>query len=479
MTGPVGISLDFYNSLVELDQDVPTIAQALSAMGYPCSPRIEAIWSSTGFDGQVTHDPSTGDYVTWRRSALGRLAKLCGAPNDEIADLVDSLLALDQSWTVRARADAALIADLREHRLPHCILTNWDYSLTPYLTMAGLPPDIKVITSAQLGVRKPHSEMFVAARCDMHVPPERHIHVGDDWQADVVGAIRSGAWAIWITDEKEFSGSAGPDRRVSARDTAGNGDGAGPADRRVRARLPTQILVRRVAHTGSAKIQALLRHFLAKGIDFVPTPLRLTRDVEELSYLPGRCFRPDEPRPAEYWDVCHLETLGALLRRCHDASMEFLTARGGADWFPYAEAAADAEVICHNDVGPWNIPIDGERLSLIDWEMAAPGQRIWDVAHAAWTWVPFFAPSERERMGVPAPWSLNERLERLLRGYGEHDWSRADLHAAIIERQSRTLELIELARTGEHWLLANWAAVDERLIIEDRTWVQSLPPNSY
>lgn len=205
MTGRVGISLDFYDSLVELDEDVPTIAQALSAKGYPCSPRIEGIWSSAGFDGQVTHDPANGDYSTWRRAALGQLAKLCGAPDAEIADLVEGLLALDQCWTVRARADAALIADLREHRLPHCILTNWDYPLMPYLTMAGLPADMRAITSAQLGVRKPHAEIFAAARRDLGVTPECHIHVGDDWQADVVGAIRSGAWAIWITDEIEPS----------------------------------------------------------------------------------------------------------------------------------------------------------------------------------------------------------------------------------------------------------------------------------
>lgn len=244
------------------------------------------------------------------------------------------------------------------------------------------------------------------------------------------------------------------------------------------ARLPTQIFVRRVAHAGSAKIQALLRHFLAQGIDFVPTPLRLTDHIEELSYLPGRCFRPDEPRPARFWNARHLETLGAMLRRCHDASTAFLAAQGEADWFPYAETVTDAEVICHNDIGPWNVPIDEDRLSLIDWEMAAPGRRIWDVAHAAWNWVPFFAPAERERMRVPDKWSLSGRLKRLLTGYGEHEWSRADLHAAIIERQTRTLELVELARTGEHWLLANWAAVDERFIVEDRAWVEALPLDS-
>ena len=34
----------------------------------------------------------------------------------------------------------------------------------------------------------------------MGVEPGRHIHIGDSWAADVVGAIRSGAWAIWVVD---------------------------------------------------------------------------------------------------------------------------------------------------------------------------------------------------------------------------------------------------------------------------------------
>ena len=140
MTARIGISIDFFNTLVEIDTDVPTIAQALSARGSPCSPQVEAIWNSAGFDGQRTHDPQSEDYDAWRRRALASLVTLCGAPDSEAQLLVDKLLQIDQAWTVKARPGAReLLFWLRDCELAHCILTNWDYPLLPYLAMAGFP----------------------------------------------------------------------------------------------------------------------------------------------------------------------------------------------------------------------------------------------------------------------------------------------------------------------------------------------------
>jgi HAD superfamily hydrolase (TIGR01549 family) len=197
----IGISIDFYETLVEMDIDVQTIAQALTAMGYPCSERVEGIWNSSGFDGQRTCDPQGGTYEAWRRRSLGSLVSLCGAPDNEIDSLVETLLQLDQTWTVREKTGAReFLSGLRRSGVAHCILTNWDYPIAPYLAMAGLPGDVVTVTSADLGVRKPHEDAFAEARRVMDVLPDCHIHIGDDWFADVTGAIRSGAWAVWVVD---------------------------------------------------------------------------------------------------------------------------------------------------------------------------------------------------------------------------------------------------------------------------------------
>ena len=200
MTMRRGVSFDFFDTLVELDHDVPTVAAALTTLGYPCTPELERIWNSPGFDGQVTHRSGQAGHDAWRRDCLAKLAILCGAPAERALDIADELIDIDRRWTVRASQWAAdLLAAVGEAGATCCILSNWDYPLAPYLAMAGLDPAISVVTSAELGCRKPCAESFSAARALMNVTADRHLHVGDSWDADVCGAIRSGAQALWIT----------------------------------------------------------------------------------------------------------------------------------------------------------------------------------------------------------------------------------------------------------------------------------------
>ena len=54
--------------------------------------------------------------------------------------------------------------------------------------------------------------------------------------------------------------------------------------------------------------------------------------------------------------------------------------------------AGDAQVVCHNDLAPNNTVYspDGSGLcpvAFIDWDLAAPGRRIHDVAHVCWQYL--------------------------------------------------------------------------------------------
>lgn len=211
----IGVSIDFFDTLVEIDGDVPTIAEALTGLGYPCSPEVERIWNSPGFDGQATVDENGGTYDDWRRAAIAKLVDLCGVASAEVETVTTHLLKLDRQWTVRARDGAhTLIAAIDGAGASSCILTNWDYPLRPYLEMAGFDPAIPTVTSAEIGIRKPNVEAFARARARMGVCAEGHIHIGDSWTADVAGAIRSGARAIWVTDD--LPGEPLPERIVAA-----------------------------------------------------------------------------------------------------------------------------------------------------------------------------------------------------------------------------------------------------------------------
>jgi FMN phosphatase YigB (HAD superfamily) len=76
------------------------------------------------------------------------------------------------------------------------ILSNWPLATTidRYVEAAGWTPFLDaVVVSQRVGTIKPHPAIFAAARTALGEPaPATILHVGDDWAADVVGAVRAG-----------------------------------------------------------------------------------------------------------------------------------------------------------------------------------------------------------------------------------------------------------------------------------------------
>ena len=77
------------------------------------------------------------------------------------------------------------------------ILSNWPFAATidRYVEAAGWAEHLTaVVVSQRIGSIKPHPSIFAAAQAALGAPtPAVCLHVGDDWAADVVGAI----WAGW------------------------------------------------------------------------------------------------------------------------------------------------------------------------------------------------------------------------------------------------------------------------------------------
>ena len=133
---------------------------------------------------------------------------------------------------------------------------------------------------------------------------------------------------------------------------------------------------------------ALLVHLERGGFEGAPRVHGIDeRGREILDYVAGEVVHPDhvdliEPDAA-------LAEVATVIRRFHDAATSF-TAPPGAAW---SERGADPdgpkEILCHNDLAPWNlVRTDEGRWVFIDWDLAAPGRRSWDLAWALLGFVP-------------------------------------------------------------------------------------------
>jgi hypothetical protein len=173
--------------------------------------------------------------------------------------------------------------------------------------------------------------------------------------------------------------------------------------------------VRRPLRPWSVAVHGLLRYLEARGFDGAPRFLGVDdRGREILTFIAGEVGA--YPLPAYMWSDESLVGMARLLRRLHDATLGYVAPAGMTWQFAYPDPARH-EVICHNDVAPYNtIFVDGRPRAFIDFDTAGPGPRVWDVAYAAYTFVPLasFVPGADGRV-IPYEPSQHagERARRL------------------------------------------------------------------
>jgi hypothetical protein len=157
-------------------------------------------------------------------------------------------------------------------------------------------------------------------------------------------------------------------------------------------------VVRRPANGNSATIHALLRHVRSAGFDGAPEPLALDPGGEEqLVFIPGDVPYPPFPKWSQTDGA--LASTVKLLRRFHDVSAGFVAPEGAA-WSREMADPLGGEVICHNDVCLENVVFrKGVAVALLDFDFAAPGSRLFDLASLALMCVPLDAPEDAARTG--------------------------------------------------------------------------------
>lgn len=163
-------------------------------------------------------------------------------------------------------------------------------------------------------------------------------------------------------------------------------------------RIGNHVLRPTSAHTPG--IHALLGHLHEIGFDAVPRVIGIEPDGHErLEFIPGDV--PIFPFPEWSTTDAALASMTVLVRRYHDAVAGF-TPPPGVNW---SDELADPDpgddaILCHNDVCPENVVFAGGRaIALLDFEFAAPGRRLWDLAAMASMCIPLDTPQDAARTG--------------------------------------------------------------------------------
>ena len=145
--------------------------------------------------------------------------------------------------------------------------------------------------------------------------------------------------------------------------------------------------VLRPANSHSESIHKFLRALRAAGFDGASMPVGFDADGRErLVFLEGDVAVP--PFPAWVQTDASLISAAILMRRFHEASRRIDLAEGST-WSREMADPTDGSIVCHNDVCWENVVFrDGQAVGLLDWDYAARGRPVHDLASFARMCIP-------------------------------------------------------------------------------------------
>lgn len=228
--------------------------------------------------------------------------------------------------------------------------------------------------------------------------------------------------------------------------------------------------VRRPAHPWTPAVHALLRHLETAGFAESPRVLGFDeRGREVLTLIPGEVGNCPLT-PAMQTDEA-LVACAQLLRRYHEAA----TIQPGWESLPWRYRDPDPtrwEVICHSDVAPYNIVYRaGRPVGLIDFDVAGPGPRMWDIAYAAYRLVPLASDRSCGGFGFGEPPDRPRRLARFLAAYGLGDRGGL-LELAVARIEALRDDILDRAAAGDPGVATHLAEDHVGSYNSDLAWIR-------
>jgi Phosphotransferase enzyme family len=237
--------------------------------------------------------------------------------------------------------------------------------------------------------------------------------------------------------------------------------------------------VRRPLRPFSLTVQAYLAHLRDAGFTGAPLPLGVDEQGREvLSFVPGEVAR--WPLPPEMWGEDVLVALARLIRALHEASAGWVPPPGavwGGSPANTGRITERTELVSHRDYATGNVVFrDGLPVALIDFDLAKPTSRVYDIANALWYWAPLREGDPRDRPPALADADIPHRVAVFADAYGMTARQRAELAPLAVDMARRYHEDSRAsAELDPVWRKA-WEDGGKDVLPRAQAWVREMAP---
>jgi hypothetical protein len=238
--------------------------------------------------------------------------------------------------------------------------------------------------------------------------------------------------------------------------------------------------VRRPLRPFSLTVQAYLAHLRDAGFTGAPLPLGVDEQGREmLSFVPGDV--PRNPLPPETAGDDVLVALARLIRALHEASAGWAPPPGAVWGGTPASAgrpiAERAELVSHRDYYPGNVVFrDGLPVALIDFDLARPTTRLYDIVNALWFWAPLRTGDPRDRPPALADADIPHRVAVFADAYGMTARQRAELAPLAVGVARRYHEDSRASAELDPVWRKMWEDGGKDVLPRAEAWVREMAP---
>lgn len=227
------VLFDLGNTLLYFDSDIETVyplmnqalVDELIRLGYP----LTCEEFTTTFIKMMKDADDLGDEI-WIEIPTKEIVKAAllmlgfsDVPEDHIHQALEKYYAISQHHWVLEEDTLFMLRELKKSGYKLGIISNASDALDVQRLLSR--DDLagyfdKVLISSQVGVLKPHPEIFHQVLEFFEAEPEETAFVGDTLIADIAGSKHAGMHAIWITrrarrpDNLEYLGKIIPDHQI-------------------------------------------------------------------------------------------------------------------------------------------------------------------------------------------------------------------------------------------------------------------------